>query len=310
MLRRIFTGIALALLVAPVGTAQDAHEKLTAYNGGVDATALRGLPPLAVKGDAQAQNKLAFMYLRGENVPQDDAKAVEWFHKAAEQGHTRAQYNLAILYHIGIGVRRNDAQAEKWFSRAAEQGHGAAKISLIFMRENGRHLTTKVPPGPVREDLHVQSVIREIGQDVASRVQSAPVRKDQRVQSATREIGQDVASKVQSAPVREDQRVQAVAREEGRGAVTKVASAPARGDFRVQLGSVKLKARAVAEASRLNRIHKLALGSLKIVPVRANLGKRGIFYRLRTRPLIDHASAKSLCRKLSTRKQGCLVAKR
>ena len=283
MLRRIFIGIVLAALVAPVGTAQHLQDRLAAYNRGDDVTTPRGLPPLALKGDANAQNKLAFMYLRGEGVPQDDAKAMEWFHKAAEQGHIRAQYNLAVLYHIGIGARPSDAKAEEWFRRAAEQGHGAAKINLIFMRKNSGRLTIKAPPAPTHKDLCVPSVAAENGQGVAIKAPPAAAVENLRVQSG--------------------------AGEKAQGAVLKAPLAPARGDFRVQLGSVKLKARAVREAGRLNRIHTLVLGDLKVVPVRANLGKRGIFYRLRAGPLTDRASAKSLCRKLSTPKQGCMVAR-
>ena len=67
--------------------------------------------------------------------------------------------------------------------------------------------------------------------------------------------------------------------------------------------------RAVKEAGRLNRVHKLVLGSLKIVPVRADLGERGVYYRLRSSPLNDRASAKSLCRKLLARNQRCIAVK-
>ena len=98
-------------------------------------------------------------------------------------------------------------------------------------------------------------------------------------------------------------------REKDRGATTKAPPAPARGDFLVQLGAVKQEARAVKEARRLNRVHQSLLGSLKIVPVRADLGERGVFYRLRTGPLNDRASAKTLCRKLSALEQGCIVVK-
>jgi len=96
---------------------------------------------------------------------------------------------------------------------------------------------------------------------------------------------------------------------ESRGVATKAPSAAARGDFQVQLGAVKSQVRALKEARRLTRVHKSALGNLKIVPVRADLGKRGIVYRLRTVPLGDRASAGALCRKVSDRNQGCIVIK-
>jgi len=63
MLGRIFTAIVLAVLVAPAATAQNLQEGLAAYNRGDYAAALRGLRPLALKRDAKAQYKLAFMYL-------------------------------------------------------------------------------------------------------------------------------------------------------------------------------------------------------------------------------------------------------
>jgi TPR repeat protein len=250
------------------------------------------------------------MYLRGKGVSQDDTKAAAWFRKAAEQGHTRAQYNLAILYHIGIGVRRSDAQAKKWFRKAAEQGHGDAKISLVYMQENGGRLATKTPPAPDGDDLLIQSIAEDIGLDVASISPPAPVSRNRRVQSDIGEHGQDVAIKPPTAPTGRHLGVPVIARNNPHDAMPKSTATSRRGEFRVQLGSVKLKSRALEEAGRLNRMHKLVLGDLKVVPVRANLGKRGVFYRLRAGPIINRASAKSLCRKLLTQKQGCLVTKR
>ena len=85
--------------------------------------------------------------------------------------------------------------------------------------------------------------------------------------------------------------------------------APGRADRRVQLGSVRSKARAQKEARRLAQLHKPLLDGLEIVLVRADLGRRGVFYRLRAGPLSNHAAAASLCRKLSARKQSCIVTK-
>lgn len=95
----------------------------------------------------------------------------------------------------------------------------------------------------------------------------------------------------------------------GQLAAPNALSTASRGDFQVQLGAVKSQVRALKEARRLTRIHKSALGNLKIRPVRADLGKRGIVYRLRTVPLSDRASAGALCREISLRNQGCIVIK-
>ena len=45
---------------------------------------------VAEQGDADAQLRLGEMYVRGEDVPQDYAKAAHWFRRAAEQGHATA----------------------------------------------------------------------------------------------------------------------------------------------------------------------------------------------------------------------------
>jgi len=48
---------------------------------------------------------------------------------------------------------------------------------------------------------------------------------------------------------------------------------------------------------------------LKIGIVRADLGTRGVYFRLRAGPLKDRAAADALCRKLAGRKVGCIVVK-
>jgi TPR repeat protein len=58
-------------------------------------------------GWANAQYQLANIYLKGEIVPPDIAKAVEYFQKAADQDGPRSQYELAMLYANGYGVPRD-----------------------------------------------------------------------------------------------------------------------------------------------------------------------------------------------------------
>ena len=65
--------------------------------------------------DAAAQFTLGVSYEKGEGVPQDHAKAVEWFRKAADQGHAEAQFNLGERYADGVGVEQDDAKAFEWF---------------------------------------------------------------------------------------------------------------------------------------------------------------------------------------------------
>lgn len=80
--------------------------------------------------------------------------------------------------------------------------------------------------------------------------------------------------------------------------------------FQVQLGSSRLEDRAKAEVERLNKLYDSLLGDVKISAVRADLGERGVFFRLWAGPFHDRAAAEEMCSKLKARKQGCLVIQR
>jgi TPR repeat protein len=106
------------------------------------------------------------MYVRGEGVPQDDAKAAHWFQQAVEQrrpterlegaapqdaakvvqllqdiadrGHIRTQIFLGLLYAEGNGVPQDDAKAVQWLERAARGDVMGAQIQLGVMYATGR----------------------------------------------------------------------------------------------------------------------------------------------------------------------------
>ena len=94
------------------------------------ATALRLLRPLADQGDADAQARLAAMFIAGQGVPQDYAEAAKWFRKAADQGSTIAQLGVAAMYIAGRGVPQDDTEAVRWLRRAADQGDTIAQCLL------------------------------------------------------------------------------------------------------------------------------------------------------------------------------------
>jgi outer membrane biosynthesis protein TonB len=91
-------------------------------------------------------------------------------------------------------------------------------------------------------------------------------------------------------------------------AMKKSAAIPT-GAWRVQLGAARDEARAKAAAQRVQKANGDLLGALSADIVRADLGAKGIFYRMRMGPLADRAAADDLCRKLKARKVGCLVIK-
>jgi hypothetical protein len=76
----------------------------------------------ADQGDPKALLNMANIYFRGEGVPRDRAKAVEYFKRAADKGNAMAQWNVATLYKHGDGVACNPALAALYFAGAAAQG--------------------------------------------------------------------------------------------------------------------------------------------------------------------------------------------
>jgi len=76
--------------------------------------------PAAERGDLRSQWLLGLIYLKGEDTPQDLAKAEKWFRRAAEQGHPAAQLNLGRMHQLGDGVPRNLVEAYKWMAIAGE----------------------------------------------------------------------------------------------------------------------------------------------------------------------------------------------
>jgi TPR repeat protein len=88
----------------------------------------------AEKGHRAGQVLLGLCYFHGVGVPEDKAKAVEWFRKAAEQEDVwklaEAEYQLGYCYSHGYGVLQDEAESIKWYRKAAEQGHEEA-IELL-----------------------------------------------------------------------------------------------------------------------------------------------------------------------------------
>jgi len=89
-------------------------------------------------GLAAAQANLGSMYLNGQGVPKDYAKAIKWYRKAADQKSAYAQGSLGWMYQNGLGVQKDDAEAVRWYRMAADQGNAAAQYSLGLAFENGR----------------------------------------------------------------------------------------------------------------------------------------------------------------------------
>lgn len=88
----------------------------------------------------QEQFDLAWMYIQGKGVHQDNKEAVKYFRLAADQGYAPAQHNLGEMYELGQGVPQGYEEATKWYQLAAEQGYAQAQTKIL-----GEYFTFSIP---------------------------------------------------------------------------------------------------------------------------------------------------------------------
>ena len=90
-------------------------------------------------------------------------------------------------------------------------------------------------------------------------------------------------------------------------ATAPVKSVPA-GPVRLQLASLRTPEAAKEEWSRLKREHPELLGRLTAVAVKADLGDKGVWYRVQTQSFDNAAAAERLCADLKKQNIGCSLA--
>lgn len=83
------------------------------------------------KDNPSAAYDLGLRFYRGDGVPQNSYKALEWMRTAAEGGDVPAQAALGRLYFTGLEEMGSDLQeADKWVSMAAAGGDAESKELL------------------------------------------------------------------------------------------------------------------------------------------------------------------------------------
>ena len=92
-------------------------------------------------------------------------------------------------------------------------------------------------------------------------------------------------------------------------AATVKATGTAGQGYMIQLSAVRNEANAKSEWARLSKKHPDVLGGLELVIQRADLGAKGVFYRVRAGWFANRGEAKAICDELAKRNVGCLIAK-
>ncbi len=218
----------------------------------------------------------------------DYAAAFAEFTALAERGQAKAQFNLGFMYEKGLGAPADDGEAMKWYRKAAEQGHAGAQNNLGVMYETGKGV-----PQDYVEAYFWYSLAAAQDNDLA-----VP--------------NLDNLTRLMTAAQREAaQRREPLAAPSGAVAAAKPDDAGrAEGRYRLQLTAVRSAEAAEREWQRLRRAHGDLLGQLTSSIEQADLGSKGVFYRLRVGPIPDMEAARKLCDALTQRKEACLIVRR
>ena len=118
----------------PAAQADSLKEATTAFAKKQYAAAVKLFRPLAEKGNAIAQYKIAVMHRMGLGVPKSEKEARKWSRLAAKQGNAEAQTLLGSLYYKTSGEESPDIlRAYMWYEVAAGQGNADAQKDLAAL---------------------------------------------------------------------------------------------------------------------------------------------------------------------------------
>ena len=141
-------------------------------------------------------------------------------------------------------------------------------------------------------------------------VDEAPEPADEKVAAIIKKAVEDMQQKKQPAAEPEESEPEpTVIEPETTSKPEPTPSAPASKGSRIQLGAFRSNVEAEKMWQKIYRANKDVLGDKPHQVMRADLGSKGVFYRLRVAGFDDDDAAKSVCKTLSARKQGCFVVR-
>lgn len=125
----------LLVLFLPFSVLAGSVEGRLAYRKNDYATALREFGSTSQGGPVNTFF-LALMYLRGEGVPKDEARALKLLRSSADEGYSAAQYLLGQHYLYGLGVPRDKEKAVSYLMAASADNDYRA-ITLLKILNHG-----------------------------------------------------------------------------------------------------------------------------------------------------------------------------
>jgi TPR repeat protein len=117
------------------------NKGVAAYDSGQYEDAFKIFHDLAENDDLAAMRNVALMYRRGQGVPRNPQKALDWFERAAEAGLGTAQADLGVMLLDGEAGDPEPHEAIMWLTYASDAGHAGAQFRLGQLYEKGEYVS-------------------------------------------------------------------------------------------------------------------------------------------------------------------------
>jgi cell division septation protein DedD len=274
----------------------------------------------AESGHAEAQNNLATLYFFNKNGEVTNrGEALTWWRLAARHGHAQSQYMLAVLHYNGEYLPKDNIQAFAWVVLAREAGVEEALIAERVMRRTlsvnemtqgrllSRGLVEKRLDTPNLNVTITDPMAMMSGFPLGNAVGSPPLVVDA-PQAPPTPPAPPSATMATSTPLtppsppsppqpRVAENVeQPVAQMEGKFT-----------GWSLQMGSFRSIQNPNALYARLTQEQAALMQGLKAQVTKADMGERGVFYRLLIGPFQNKAEALGHCQKLKAVGYDCIA---
>lgn len=277
----------------------------------------------AEQGDHNAQTNLARMYLTGAGVPRDFAESERWSARANATGQGERQVRPGIVrapFELGADRATAPVLAPAEPSAAATPPPAPPSPPAVTAPVLAVMSAPPPPPLPVGTAPAAAVVPAQPPPPALEETVDNGLPRPDTVSVAPPKIPDLAASGAAVVPVppppppldksagngmpRPDPEAAAPAEV---AALAAPEAAPEAG-YLVQLISLRTATQAQAAWRQFGRAHAAVLDGLPHRVERADLGRRGVFYRLRVGPFADRATALKLCRDLTARRLNCWIA--
>lgn len=83
--------------------------------------------------DPKSCFELGLLYIKGDEITQDHALAIEYFSKACKLKYGIGCNNIGMMYAYGDGVEQSYAKAKEFYKKACKLGSGAGCTNFGIM---------------------------------------------------------------------------------------------------------------------------------------------------------------------------------